>query len=124
MELDFNSLVWLDKRLLKVHIKSILNLKREYQMKLSQAIKPISYFKAHAADVIRDLNEQHGTMIITQNGEAKAVIQDINEYERIQEALALLKMVAQGQKDYEEGKTIPAEQVFKELDEMIAKDFV
>jgi prevent-host-death family protein len=92
-------------------------------MKLSQAIKPISYFKAHTADIIRDLNEQHGTMIITQNGEAKAVIQDITEYERIQEALALLKMVAQGQKDYEEGKTIPAEQVFKELDEMISKDF-
>jgi len=92
-------------------------------MKLSQAIKPISYFKAHAADVIRDLNEQHGTMIITQNGEAKAVIQDITEYERIQEALALLKMVAQGQKDYEEGKTIPADKVFKDLDEMISKDF-
>jgi prevent-host-death family protein len=92
-------------------------------MKLSQAIKPISYFKAHAADVIRELNQQHGTMIITQNGEAKAVIQDITEYERIQEALALLKMVARGQKDYEEGKTIPAGQVLKELDEMIAKDF-
>jgi len=92
-------------------------------MKLSQAIKPISYFKAHAADVIRELNQQHGTMIITQNGEAKAVIQDITEYERIQEALALLKMVAQGQKDYEEGKTIPAGRVLIELDEMIAKDF-
>ena len=92
-------------------------------MKLSQAIKPISYFKAHAADVILDLNEQHGTMIITQNWEAKAVIQDITEYERIQEALALLKMVAHGQKDYEEGKTIPADQVFKELEDMITKDF-
>ncbi len=92
-------------------------------MNLSQAIKPISYFKAHAADVIRDLNEQHGIMIITQNGEAKAVIQDITEYERIQEALALLKMVAHGQKDYEEGKTIPADQVFKKLDDMISKSF-
>jgi prevent-host-death family protein len=92
-------------------------------MKLSRAIKPISYFKAHAAEIIQDLNEQHGTMIITQNGEAKAVIQDITEYERIQEALALLKMVAHGQKDYEEGKTIPAEKVFKELGDMISKDF-
>jgi PHD/YefM family antitoxin component YafN of YafNO toxin-antitoxin module len=62
-------------------------------------------------------------MIITQNGEAKAVIQDITEYERIQEALALLKMVSQGQKDYEEGNTIPADKVFKELDEMISKSF-
>ena len=92
-------------------------------MKLSQSIKPISYFKAHAADVIRDLNEQHGTMIITQNGEAKAVIQDITEYERIQDALALLKMVAHGQKDHEEGKTIPADQVLRELDDIISKDF-
>ena len=92
-------------------------------MKLSQAIKPISYFKAHAAEVIRELNEQHSAMIITQNGEAKAVIQDIAEYERIHEALALLKMVAQGQKDYEEGKTIPSDQVLKELDDMILRDF-
>ena len=92
-------------------------------MNLSQAIKPISYFKAHAAEVIRELNNQHGTMIITQNGEAKAVIQDIAEYERIQEALALLQMVSQGQLDYEKGKTIPADQVFKELDDRIAMDF-
>ncbi len=92
-------------------------------MKFSQDIKPISYFKAHAADVIRELNEQHGTMIITQHGQAKAVIQDITEYERIQEALALLKMVAEGQKDYKEGKTIPADQMLKELDDVIAKDF-
>lgn len=92
-------------------------------MNLTQSIKPISYFKAHAAEVIRKLNEQHGTMIITQNGEAKAVIQDIAEYERIQEALAMLKMVTQGQKDYKEGKTIPADQMLKELDDMIDKDF-
>ena len=93
-------------------------------MNLTQSIKPISYFKAHAAEVIRKLNEQHGTMIITQNGEAKAVIQDIAEYDRIQEALAMLKMVIQGQKDYKEGKTIPADQMLKELDDMIDKDFV
>jgi prevent-host-death family protein len=92
-------------------------------MKLSQAIKPISYFKAHAAEVIRELNEMHGTMVITQNGEAKAVIQDITEWERTQEALALLKMIAQGQKDYENGKTIPAARVLAELDSMISKDF-
>ncbi len=92
-------------------------------MKLSQAIKPISYFKSHVAEVIRELNEQHSTMIITQNGEAKAVIQDITEYERVQEALAMLKMVAEGQKDYEEGKTIPADLVLYELNDLITKDF-
>ena len=92
-------------------------------MNLSQSIKPISYFKAHAAEVIRELNKQHGTMIITQNGEAKAVIQDIAEYERVQEALAMLRMVAQGQSDYEKGKTIPADQVLEELADKIARDF-
>ena len=92
-------------------------------MEFSTDIKPISYFKAHAAEIIRELNEQHGTMIITQHGEAKAVIQDISEYERIQEAMALLKMVTQGQKNYEEGKTIPADQMLNELEDMIAKDF-
>ncbi len=92
-------------------------------MKLSQSIKPISYFKAHAAEIIKELNRDHGTMIITQNGEAKAVIQDIEEYERIQEALALLKMITQGQKDIEAGKTIPADKVLSELEEMIHKDF-
>jgi len=92
-------------------------------MDLYQSIKPISYVKSHAAEIIRELNEKHGTMIITQNGEARAVIQDIVEFERIQEALALLKMLAQGQKDFKEGKTIPADQVLQELDDMIAKDF-
>lgn len=92
-------------------------------MDLYQSIKPISYIKSHAAEIIRELNDRHGTMIITQNGEAKAVIQDIVEYERIQEALALLKMLAQGQNDFEEGKTIPADQILKELDSMIAEDF-
>lgn len=92
-------------------------------MSLRQAIKPISFLKAHAADVIKELNDTHGTMIITQHGEAKAIIQDIDEYERIQEALALLKMVAQGQKELEEGKTIPANEVFKDLDAKIKQDF-
>ncbi len=92
-------------------------------MNLKKSIKPISFLKAHAADVIKELNETHGTMIITQHGEAKAVIQDIDEYERVQEALALLKMIAQGQKDLEQGKTIPAKEVFNELDDRIQQDF-
>ncbi len=92
-------------------------------MKLSKSIKSISYFKAHAAEVIKELNRNHSTMIITQNGEAKAVVQDITEYERIQEALALLKMIAEGQKDFEEGKTTPANDVLSVLDGMIQEDF-
>lgn len=92
-------------------------------MSLKNAIKPISFLKSNTAEVIKELNHTHGTMIITQHGEAKVVIQDIDEYERIQEALALLKMIARGQKDFEEGKTIPAEQVLRELDDTISRDF-
>ena len=92
-------------------------------MKLSQAIKPISYFKSHAADILKEINQTHGTMILTQNGEAKAVVQDIDEYERIQEALALLKMIAQGHADIEKGNTIAAADVLKELNAVIEKDF-
>ena len=84
-------------------------------MNLRKDIKPISFFKSHAAEVIKELNETHGTMIITQHGEAKAIIQDITEYERIQEALALLKMAGEGQKDFEEGNAISADEMINEL---------
>ncbi|HEX2769183.1 MAG TPA: type II toxin-antitoxin system Phd/YefM family antitoxin [Geobacteraceae bacterium] len=81
-------------------------------MLLQEAVKPISYVKAHAAEIIRDIAENHKTIIITQNGEAKAVLQDIAEFERTQESLALLKILALGRKDLEAGKVRPAEEVF------------
>ncbi|MBI2435374.1 MAG: type II toxin-antitoxin system Phd/YefM family antitoxin [Candidatus Hydrogenedentes bacterium] len=76
-------------------------------MKLSSRIKPISYLKAHAAEIVRSLAEQRGPFIITQNGEAKVVVQDIKSYEEAQETMALLKILALGNRDIEEGKTIP-----------------
>ena len=63
-------------------------------MRLSQAIKPISYLKAHASEVIRNISNNKGTMIITHNGEAKVVLQDIYTYEQTQESLAMLKILA------------------------------
>ncbi|BDX02231.1 antitoxin [Marinomonas pontica] len=77
-------------------------------MKLSDQIKPISYLKAHAAEVVRSLSTNMQPMVITQNGEAKAVIQDIKSYEQTQETMALLKMLALGQRQIEEGKVQPA----------------
>jgi prevent-host-death family protein len=81
-------------------------------MLLQEAVKPISYVKAHAAEIIRDVAENHKTIIITQNGEAKAVLQGIAEFERTQESLALLKILALGRKDLEAGKVRPAEEAF------------
>ena len=84
-------------------------------MKLSENIKPISFFKAHAAEIIKKLSKDEGVMIITQNGEAKAVVQDIHSFERTQESLAMLRILAQSQKSLEKGKARPADEVLKDL---------
>jgi len=86
-------------------------------MKLSSQIKPISYLKAHAAETIRKLGEQGEPLFITQNGEAKVVIQDIASYEQTQETMALLKILAIGMRQIEEGKVLPAEDVISRLRE-------
>lgn len=86
-------------------------------MKLSSQIKPISYLKAHAAEIVRKLGEKREPLIITQNGEAKVVIQDIESYEETQETMALLKILALGTRQIEEGKVQPAQDVIKRLRE-------
>jgi prevent-host-death family protein len=86
-------------------------------MKLSSQIKPISYLKAHAAEIVRNLGEQREPLVITQNGEAKVVIQGIESYEQTQETLALLKILAIGTRQIEEGKVQSAEDVIKHLRE-------
>jgi prevent-host-death family protein len=86
-------------------------------MKLSSQIKPISYLKAHAAEIVRHLGERQEPLIITQNGEAKVVMQDIETYERTQETLAFLKILAIGTRQIEEGKVQPVENVIKRLRE-------
>jgi prevent-host-death family protein len=84
-------------------------------MKLSSQIKPISYLKAHAAEVIRNLGEKREPLVITQNGEAKVVIQDIESYEETQETIALLKILALGDRQIEEGKIEAAADVTSRL---------
>lgn len=84
-------------------------------MKLSKAFTPISELKAHASEIIGGLAKNRETLIITQNGEAKAVLQDLRSFEELQESLALLKMLAQSQQSLGSGKTIPAKDVFREL---------
>jgi prevent-host-death family protein len=96
-------------------IRTIFGLERRVDMKLSTQIKPISYLKAHAAEIVRTLSAQGGPLIITQNGEAKAVIQDLASYEQAQETMALLKMLALGTRQIEEGKVQPAGDVIRRL---------
>jgi prevent-host-death family protein len=84
-------------------------------MKYSLRIKPISYLKANAAEVIQQLTEQREPLVITQNGEAKAVIQDVASFEQTQETLALLKILALGNRQIDEGKTVTIADAFRRL---------
>ena len=84
-------------------------------MKLSSQIRPISYLKAHAAEIVRTLGDRREPLIITQNGEAKVVIQDIDSYEETQETVALLKILALGSRQFEAGRVQPAADVVARL---------
>ncbi len=83
-------------------------------MATTSRIKPVSYLKANAAEVLREVAEQRATYVITQNGEAKAVLQDVASYETTQETLALLKILALGQADVAAGRV-------KLVDEVVAR---
>jgi prevent-host-death family protein len=84
-------------------------------MRLSTRVKPITYLKANAAEVLHDLNECREPLVITQNGEAKAVLQDLASYEETQETLALLKLLALGQHDVDAGRMTPVSEVVRRL---------
>jgi len=87
----------------------------EVMMKLSSRIKPISYLKAHASEIVRDIGGQKEPLIITQNGTAKAIIQDIESYEQTMETMALLKILALGNKQVDEGKIETADDVITRI---------
>ena len=82
---------------------------------LKNDIKPISYIKSHAADMLRYVNETKNPLVITQNGEAKAVLVDVEQYQKTQDAFALLNLVRLGERDYLLGRVRPAKEVFAEI---------
>jgi prevent-host-death family protein len=85
-------------------------------VKLSTQVKPVSYLKSHAAEIIKDISESREPMLITQNGEAKLVVMDVRTYEEHEQTLALLKILALGNRDIEQGRFRPVEDVFAEID--------
>ena len=91
-------------------------------MKLSESVKPISYLKAHASEMLRDLSNNQKTMIITQNGEAKAVLQDIKTYEEMQASLALLKLLSLSSKSKDQKKYKTIENSFSDIRNRIKND--
>jgi prevent-host-death family protein len=86
-------------------------------MRYSSQVKPISYLKANAAEVLETLAAERRPLVITQNGEAKAVLQDVASFEETQETLALLKILALGNADVAAGKVKPAADVVARLRE-------
>ena len=84
-------------------------------MKYSESIKPISYLKTHASEVIRDVAKNQRTLVITHNGEAKVVLQDVKVFEKTQESIALLKMLALSGKEIKLGKYKPLQTSLKNM---------
>ena len=91
-------------------------------MRYSTQIRPISYLKANAAEVLKELADQRQPMVITQNGEARAVLQDVASYEQTQETLALLKILALGNQQLAQGRVKPLADIVKSIRAKVATD--
>lgn len=88
-------------------------------MNISTDIKPVTYLKAKAADLLKQINETHRPVIITQNGEPRAVLQDPKSYENMRNAIGILKLISQGEGDLRNGKVKSQENVFKDIEVLL-----
>jgi len=89
-------------------------------MSLETDIRPISYLKSHAADLLKQVNETQRPVIITQNGEPRAVLQDPASYQNMRNAIGLLKLIGQGEEAIREGRFKTQDEVFQDLHKRIA----
>ena len=85
-------------------------------MNISKDIKPVTYLKSRAADILKQINETHRPVIITQNGEPKAVLQDPESYENMRNAIGILKLISQGENEIRNGKARPQQEVFESIE--------
>ena len=85
-------------------------------MNISSDIKPVTYLKSNTADLLEQINETHRPVIITQNGEPKAVLQDPQSYENMRQALGMLKLISLGEEDIKKGKATSQEKMFKKIE--------
>ncbi len=84
-------------------------------MNLKEDIKPISYIKTHAADMLKRVNDTHNPIIITQNGEAKAVLLDTNSYQEMINSIGILKLISQSENDLTNEEYIENDNLFDEI---------
>jgi prevent-host-death family protein len=90
-------------------------------MSLETDIRPISYLKSRSADLLKQVNDTHRPVVITQNGEPKAVLQDPESYENMRNAIGLLKLISQGEEAVREGRYRPQDKVFKDIEARLNK---
>jgi len=88
-------------------------------MSILEDIKPVTYLKSKAADLLKQINQTHRPVIITQNGEPRAVLQDPKSYENMRNAIGLLKLISQGETDVRNGRVKAQEKVFKDLEDSL-----
>lgn len=90
-------------------------------MRLKEDIKPVTYMKTRPAELLKKVSESRRPTIITQNGEARAVLMDVESYEALRDAATLLQLAAQGEKDIQEGRYLPQEEAFARVRARIQK---
>jgi prevent-host-death family protein len=88
-------------------------------MNISKDIRPVTYLKSKAPELLKQINETHRPVIITQNGEPRAVLQDPKSYENMRNAIGILKLISQGEQDVKDGELKPQEEVFATIDKLL-----
>ncbi len=88
-------------------------------MKISQDIKPVTYLKSRAADLLKQINETHRPVIITQNGKPRAILQDPKSYENMRNAIGILKLISQGEEQIRDGKVKSQQEVFENIENFL-----
>ena len=92
-------------------------------MNITRDIKPVTYLKSRTADLLDQINKTHCPVIITQNGEPRAVLQDPQSYEDMRNALGLLKLISQGEADIRKGKVKSQDDVFRDIEAQLQEKF-
>ena len=90
-------------------------------MNISSDIRPVTYLKSRAADLLKQINDTHRPVIITQNGEPRAVIQDLQSFEDMRNAIGILKLISMGEEDIKNENILEQEAVFKNIEEKMKK---
>ena len=88
-------------------------------MNISTDIKPVTYLKSKTADLLKQINETHRPVIITQNGKPRAVLQDPKSYDNMRNAIGILKLISQGEEEIKNGKSKSQEEVFENIENVL-----